>query len=139
MGSASGPNEGRKGTPSAFLSNRALAVLREAGKLNKGRYVFPNSKGKPLGDYLLGGRLLSSGGVDATPHGFRSSFRDWGSELSGGTHQALEQALAHRIANKAEAAYHRDDYLEERRELMQAWAHYLGDQGGKAVKLAARR
>ena len=23
--------------------------------------------------------------------------------------------------------------------LMQAWAHYLGDQGGKVVKLAARR
>ena len=96
-------------------------------------------RGGPWGDYLLGGRLLSSVGVDATPHGFRSSFRNWGSELSGATHQALERALAHRIANKAEAAYSRSDLLEQRRELMQAWAHYLGDQGGKVVKLAARR
>ena len=33
----------------------------------------------------------------------------------------------------------RTDLLEQRSGLMEAWAHYLGDQGGKVVKLAARR
>ena len=121
------------------LSARALAVLREARRLHKGDIVFPNSQGKPLADYHLGARLLPKAGVKATAHGFRSSFRDWGSELSGATDDALEPALAHAIPNKAKAAYARSDLLEQRRELMQAWAHYLGVQGGQVVKLAARR
>ena len=41
----------------------------------------------------------------------------------------MERALAHTIRNKAEAeaAYARTDFLEQRRGLMEAWAHYLGD------------
>ncbi len=139
MGGPRKPHEGGEGTPSAFLSIRALAVLGEARRLHKGDLVFPNAKGTALSDYHLGARLLPKAGVKATAHGFRSSFRDWAGELSGATHQAMEQALAHTISNQAEAAYARSDLLEQRRELMQAWAHYLGDQGGKVVKLAARR
>ena len=51
----------------------------------------------------------------------------------------MERALAHTIKNRTEAAYNRTDLLEQRRGLMEAWAHYLGDQRGKVVKLAARR
>ncbi len=102
------------------LSARALAVLREARRLHKGDIVFPNSQGKPLADYHLGARLLPKAGVKATAHGFRSSFRDWGSELSGATDDALEPALAHAIPNKAKAAYARSDHFEPRRALMDA-------------------
>ena len=61
---------------------------------------------------------------NATPHGFRSSFRDWSSERTNFSNEVCEAALAHVIRNKAEAAYRRGDLLEKRRKLMDAWAKY---------------
>lgn len=60
----------------------------------------------------------------ATAHGFRSSFRDWCSE-NGFSRDLAERALAHSIQNKVEAAYHRTDLLEQRRQLMQEWSSFL--------------
>ncbi|WP_442792367.1 tyrosine-type recombinase/integrase, partial [Ralstonia sp. AU12-08] len=60
----------------------------------------------------------------ATAHGFRSSFRDWASE-NGYARDLAERALAHTVANKVEAAYHRTDLLEQRRPLMEAWAQHV--------------
>ncbi|MGH7023807.1 MAG: tyrosine-type recombinase/integrase [Caulobacteraceae bacterium] len=61
---------------------------------------------------------------DVTVHGFRSTFRDWASEETGFPHEVCEMALAHAIANKAEAAYRRGDLFDKRRKLMDAWAAY---------------
>jgi len=63
-----------------------------------------------------------------TPHGFRSSFRDWASEQTDFLHEICEMALAHTISNKAEAAYRRGDLLEKRRKLMDAWAAYCTER-----------
>ena len=60
----------------------------------------------------------------ATAHGFRSSFRDWASE-HGYARDLAERALAHTVANKVEAAYHRTDLLEQRRPLMESWALHV--------------
>jgi len=60
----------------------------------------------------------------ATAHGFRSSFRDWCSE-HGYSRDLAERSLAHTIKDKVEAAYHRTDLLEQRRELMNAWATFV--------------
>ena len=57
-----------------------------------------------------------------TPHGFRSTFSDWASEVSPFSSELRETALAHTIGNKAEAAYRRGDALEKRRAMMEAWA-----------------
>ena len=66
--------------------------------------------------------------VDATVHGFRSSFRDWVSEETEFSPEIAEMALAHTISNKVEAAYRRKDLLARRRVLMNAWENYcLGD------------
>ena len=73
-------------------------------------------------------KLLRDLGIDAVPHGFRSSFRDWCGE-SGQSRELAESALAHTIQNKAEAACARTDLLDRRRELMEAWAGYLSDAG----------
>ena len=60
-----------------------------------------------------------------TPHGFRSTFRDWAAdEAHQFSNETVELALAHTIKNKAEAAYRRGDQLERRRELMKAWNDY---------------
>ena len=67
----------------------------------------------------------------ATAHGFRSRFRDWPSE-NGYSRDLVERALGHTIRNAVEAADHRTDLLEERREMMYRWdqtvteGHHLG-------------
>ena len=74
-------------------------------------------------------KLLRELGIDAVPHGFRTSFRVWCGE-SGQPRELAEAALAHTIRNKAEAAYARTDLLERRRDLMEAWNGYLAGEGG---------
>lgn len=69
--------------------------------------------------------LLRRLGVQATPHGFRSSFRDWCAE-GGHPRELAEAALAHAVGDKVEAAYARTDLYERRRGVMEAWAGYLG-------------
>ena len=59
--------------------------------------------------------VLRRMGVNAVPHGFRSTFRDWAAEQTSFPHEVCEMALAHTISNKAEAAYRRGDLFEKRR------------------------
>ena len=63
--------------------------------------------------------------ADYTPHGLRSTFRDWAAETTSFANETLELALAHTIANKAEAAYRRQDQLEKRAKLMQLWQQFV--------------
>ena len=63
--------------------------------------------------------------VDATVHGFRSSFRDWAAEETSFPREVAEAALAHVVGDATERAYRRGDALEQRRRLMTAWAEFL--------------
>ena len=85
--------------------------------------LFPAASGKPLSDMTLTA-LTRRMGIDAVPHGFRSTFRDWCAECTNYPRDLEEQALAHKLENKVEAAYLRSDVLEKRRALMQAWADH---------------
>ena len=51
--------------------------------------------------------------VDAVPHGFLSSFRDWAAECSGASWAGCESALAHNVGNATEQAYMRSDLFEQ--------------------------
>ncbi len=64
--------------------------------------------------------------VEAVPHGFRSTFRDWCSERTNYPHEVAEMALAHTIGDKVEAAYRRGDLFDKRKLLMADWAKFLG-------------
>ena len=106
------------------LSDRALGVLAEARELSDGAgLVFPSVMGKQLTDNTLS-KLLRENNIDAVPHGFRSSFRDWCGD-SGVAREVAEACLAHVVKNQVEAAYARSDLLERRREVMQKWADYV--------------
>jgi integrase len=63
-------------------------------------------------------------GAKATVHGFRSTFRDWAGDLTRFPRDLIEFALAHRVGDATEQAYRRGTGLQQRRELMNAWAAY---------------
>lgn len=114
------------------LSPRCLALLKDARKLaGASLLVFPGrSADRPLSNmvFLMTLRRLK---VEATAHGFRSSFRDWSSEQTSFPRDVCEAALAHTLKDKTEAAYKRTDLFEKRRELMATWAKYCS---GKKTK-----
>ncbi len=71
------------------LSTRAVALLR--GLPREGDFVFPGSKAnRPLGPQGMSHVLKRIVGDSVTVHGFRSSFRDWASELTGHSGEAVE-------------------------------------------------
>ncbi|MEO1293644.1 MAG: integrase, partial [Pseudomonadota bacterium] len=71
--------------------------------------------GKPLSDMTLTAVLRRMGHETITVHGFRSTFRDWAGETTPFPREVIESALAHRLKDKAEAAYARGDVFDKRR------------------------
>jgi integrase len=107
------------------LCPRAVAILRQLEKVKAGNFVFAGqARHKPLSNMAMEMVLRRMKIQDATVHGFRSSFRDWAGNVSSFPREVTETALAHVIGGKAEQAYRRDDALEKRRKLMEAWASY---------------
>ena len=72
-------------------------------------------------------QTLRRADIGATPHGFRSSFKDWARNHEV-PHEISELCLAHVEGSKTVQAYARDDLLDKRRPVMQQWADYL-DEG----------
>ena len=114
------------------LSTESLNILSSARSLSDGTgLVFPSPKsGKPLFDMthrklLMDLDVHASDGQYVTPHGFRSSFRDWTLEQTDAPWAVAEAALAHVVGNSTEAAYARSDVFARRHSLMQDWASYL--------------
>ena len=65
-------------------------------------------------------------GLDAVTHGFRSSFKGWARQHD--VDELLSEfALAHVEGSATVAAYARDDLLEKRRPVMQAWADCISE------------
>ena len=122
------------------LSARALDVLSEARSLGTGRsgLVFPGRTGKPIAERAIV-QVLERLGIDATAHGFRSSFRVWAAERTSIPREVCEAALAHAIKDKAEAAYQRSDLFDRRRELMERWAGHLSDRSAGVVNFKTGR
>lgn len=109
------------------LPPQALAVL-EAVRM-KGQkptdLIFPGSlPGTTMSDQTMDA-LLDRMGVNATPHGFRSTFRDWAGDMTDHPREVAEAALAHAVGDDVERAYRRGDALRKRRQLMLDWADYL--------------
>lgn len=106
------------------LSVRALDLLAALPRFETSDLVFPGSQGRPLSDMTLTAALRRMK-VEATTHGFRSTFRDWCAERTGTPAEVAEMALAHAVGDATEAAYRRGDLFEKRRELMALWAKFV--------------
>ena len=95
------------------LSTGALAVLEEARGLSADGFAFRRPRGDRLGRTSVADALRMAD-INATGHGFRSSFKDWARQ-EGVDELLSEFALAHVEGSKTVAAYARDDLLEKRR------------------------
>ena len=104
------------------LSAAALAILEQVKGLDD-KYVFPGRSGRRgLSDGAFRATLRLMKRTGFTPHGMRSTFKDWCNEKTNFPDNASELALGHIVGTEVERAYRRGDMLEKRFELAEAWA-----------------
>ncbi|UXR90890.1 tyrosine-type recombinase/integrase [Agrobacterium tumefaciens] len=108
------------------LSEKAVTLLKAMKAQAVNDLVFPGVRDKrPLSDMSLAKALKAAGAGAYTIHGFRSTFRDWATEVAHAPREIAEAALAHAVGDVVERSYARSDALERRRKLMCDWSSYL--------------
>ena len=120
------------------LAPSAVAIVKRVQEIFAPKptdFVFPGIKGL-MSDATLAKVLRVNGGGDYTVHGFRSAFRDWAAE-TGFADAWAEAALAHTNPNRAESAYRRTTFFDQRKgKLMPAWTSFCCSTNN-VVKLVA--
>ena len=121
------------------LTPRSLDILAIARSLDpESEFVF-SRKGKPMSNMAML-NLVKRLDATITVHGFRSSFRDWASEIGDYSSEVIEKQLAHTIANQTERAYRRGNLLDKRRIMMEHWQAYCeGRASGNTLSLVPSR
>ncbi|SLN61284.1 Prophage CP4-57 integrase [Roseovarius litorisediminis] len=120
------------------LTDEMLSII-EPLRAMQSDYVFEGQKRhKPLSNMsmLMLLRRMQVEGV--TVHGFRSTFRDWASEVANAPREVAEMSLAHTVGSNVERAYARSDLLEKRRALMERWSNYVSGALGDVVALRGK-
>lgn len=108
------------------LTPPAVEVLKKVRGFHD-RLAFPGgSKENLLSDMAMLKVLERMGRSGVTVHGFRSTFRDWASEMTQYPEAIAEMCLAHTVGSAVENAYRRTDLFNRRRGLMTDWANWCG-------------
>ncbi|MEI2676758.1 MAG: integrase arm-type DNA-binding domain-containing protein [Burkholderiaceae bacterium] len=113
------------------LAPQAVAILRDLHPLTgHGQYVFPSllTGERPMSDNTVRTALRRMGysNEQMTAHGFRAMARTLIAErLPGIASDVIEAQLAHGKSGPLGMAYDRAEFMEQRRQMMQAWADYL--------------
>jgi len=111
------------------LQPQAIKLLKSLHKMAGSNIVFLSPTGKELSDMALSQLMRGMRGrgeltVDAVPHGFRSTFRDWAAEQTAYPDEIRKAASGHTVGDAVKEAYQRTDLLEKRRQLMLEWGNY---------------
>jgi len=117
------------------LTGEMLAIIEPLREMVS-EVVFEGLKRhKPLSNMsmLMLLRRMEVEGV--TVHGFRSTFRDWASEVANAPREVAELSLAHQVGSDVERAYARSDLLEKRRNLMDRWSHFVSSSEANVISL----
>ena len=113
------------------LSDEMLAIV-EPLRAMQSDYVFEGQKRhKPLSNMAMLMLLRRMEVEGVTVHGFRSTFRDWASEIANAPREVAEMSLAHKVGSDVERAYARSDLLEKRRILMDQWSQFVAPTGNQ--------
>lgn len=129
--------KGRKDATTDFrvpLSPEALHVIEQARSHAREGFLFPSVRKGVISDATMA-RLMERREMEARPHGFRSSLRDWLAEATDAPHDVAETMLGHMVGGSVERAYRRTDFLEQRRALLARWAQHVTGQSGQVVKM----
>lgn len=133
--------KGRKGATEAFrvpLSREALRVIELARPHARDGFLFPNNRRGVISDMTLS-RHMERRGLEARPHGFRTSLRTWLAETTDAPHEVAEAMLAHVTDSAVVRVYRKTDFLEQRRALAERWSDHVTGGSGQVVKLAGAR
>ncbi|QEE12280.1 integrase arm-type DNA-binding domain-containing protein [Bartonella krasnovii] len=109
------------------LSTEALKIIEQARCISKSDFLLSPTGRCPIGENCMA-KYMQQIGVEARPHGFRSSLRNWLAETTDAPYEVAETILSHTVGGKVERAYRRTDYLEQRRIYMDKWAAYVTGQ-----------
>jgi integrase len=116
------------------LTDEMLAII-EPLRAMQSDFVFEGQKRhKPLSNMAMLMLLRRMAVEGVTVHGFRSTFRDWASEVANASREVAEMSLAHKVGNDVERAYARSDLLEKRRMLMTQWSQFVSSDGNPMCK-----
>src|SRR5690349_4456959 len=122
------------------LSEPAKAAVAKVQGLHK-IWLFPSPmlEDKPLSNMAMLVMLDRMGERERTTvHGLcRATFSTWANETGAARPDVIEAWLAHQEGNKIRAAYNRAQFQRERRELLDAWAGYLGQPAAEVVPIRA--
>jgi len=130
--------KGRKGATADYrvpLSLEAQRIIELARPHARNGYLFPNTRGGLISDMTLA-RHMERRGLEARPHGFRTSLRTWLAEATDAQHEVAEAMLAHVTDSSVVRAYRRTDFLEQRRVLVERWADHVTGGRGRVVSLS---
>ncbi len=112
------------------LSPPAQAIIETMRGRSKSRFVFPGDRNddRPMSEnailYLIH-RIGYKGRM--TGHGWRATASTWANER-GFNADAIEAQLAHSTMSATRRAYNRAQYLDERRNMLNAWAQWIDSQ-----------
>ena len=132
-----GDMKGQKGKATAYrvpLCQEAKRIIELARPHSRNGYLFPNTRGGVISDATMS-RHMERRGLEARPHGFRTSLRTWLAEATDAPHEVAEAMLAHAADSGVVRAYRRTDFLEQRLALTERWADHLTGGAGQVVKL----
>lgn len=112
------------------LQPQAIKLLKSLPVMAGTNIVFASPSGKALSDMALsqlmrGMRERGELTVEAVPHGFRSTFRDWAAEQTAYPDEIRKVASGHAVGDSVKDAYQRTDLLDKRRNLMNEWGRFL--------------
>ncbi|MGO6921249.1 tyrosine-type recombinase/integrase [Rhizobium ruizarguesonis] len=114
------------------LVPEAMEVIELARRHSRNGLLFPGERKGVISDQTMS-QHLSRAGLDARPHGFRSTLKTWIEETTITRWEVSEITLGHIVGGKVERAYRRTDYLPSRRRLLQQWALYATGQAVAVV------
>jgi integrase len=118
------------------LAPQAIKLLLSLPTIAGTAKLFPSPRGGALSDMALsqlmrGMRERGELNVEAVPHGFRSTFRDWAAEQTSYPDEIRKAASGHTVGDSVQQAYQRTDLLEKRRKLMEMWGNFISLKSAK--------
>lgn len=117
------------------LTDEMLAII-EPLRAMESEVVFEGQKRhKPLSNMSMLMLLRRMAVEGVTVHGFRSTFRDWASEVANAPREVAEMSLAHQVGSDVERAYARSDLLDNRRALMERWSMFISGRNNKVIRI----